>query len=294
MDPNRAIANEVESNAPAPAQGTVPSNSRPVTGSQEGEAKEAFFQMMNEWFTQYIRTNPAAQQPPPPPNPQLVPVASQGVELLRLNKPPVDKIRKQGAEEFTANVDDDPERVDFWLENTIRVFDELSCRPVECLKCAISLLRDIAYQWWNTLVSVVPKERTKFRKKYISQQFLDQKHKEFLELKQGRMTITEYEREFVRLSKYARDYVSTKEIMYKQFVDGLNEDIKLLVEILDLKEFVVLVDRDCKAEDFNREKRKADSEARDSRKRSINRPYHSSSKNSRAHFNRSTTSAGFQ
>ena len=76
--------------------------------------------------------------------------------------------------------DDDAERAEFWLDNTIRVFDELSCTPDECLKCAISLLRDTAYHWWNTLVSVVPKERvtweffqTEFRKKYISQRFID-------------------------------------------------------------------------------------------------------------------------
>ncbi|KAA3470505.1 Protein MCM10 [Gossypium australe] len=116
MDPNRAIADEVESNALALAQRTAPSDSIPIT-------------------------------------------APQGVELLRLNKPPIDKICKHGAEEFRANVDDDPERIEFWLENMIRVFDELSCTPAECLKCAISLLRDTSYQWWNTLVSVVPKER---------------------------------------------------------------------------------------------------------------------------------------
>ncbi|KAA3461421.1 DNA/RNA polymerases superfamily protein [Gossypium australe] len=166
MDPNQAIADEVESNAPASVQGTTPSDSRPVSG----------------------------------------------VELLKLNKPPDDRIRKHGAEEFRANVDDDPERAEFWLENMIRVFDKLSCTPAECLKCDISLLRDIAYQWWITLVSVVSRERvtweffqTEFREKYISQLFLDQKHKEFLELKQGHMTVTEYEREFVRLSKHAQD-----------------------------------------------------------------------------------------
>ncbi|KAA3463944.1 Protein MCM10 [Gossypium australe] len=285
MDRNRAIADEVESNVPAPTQGAAPFDSRPMTGSQGGEAKVALFQMINEWFTQYIRTNPATQQPPPLPNPQPVPVAPQGVKLLRLNKPPVDKIRKHGAEEFRANVDDDLERVEFWLENTIRVFDKLSCTSAECLKCAISLLRDFAFQWWNTLVPVVPRERvtwvffqTEFRKKYISQWFLDQKHKEFLELKQGRMTVTKYEREFVQLSKYAREYVFTKEIICKRFVDGLNEGIKLLVGILDLKEFVLLVDRACKAEDFSREKKKSDSEARDSRKRLMNKPSHSSSK----------------
>ncbi|KAA3461694.1 Chaperone surA [Gossypium australe] len=90
MDPNRAQVDDVESNALAPAQGTAPSKSRPVTS-------------------------------------------------------PVDKIRKHGVEDFRANVDDDPERAKFWLENSIRVFDELSCTRDECLKCAVSLLRDSAY-----------------------------------------------------------------------------------------------------------------------------------------------------
>ncbi|XP_052877279.1 uncharacterized protein LOC128283902 [Gossypium arboreum] len=87
MDPNREIANDVESNALAPTQGTAPSEN---------------------------------QHPPPPPNTQPVPVAPQGVELLRLNKPLVDKIQKQEAKEFRASVDDDLERVEFWLENPIK------------------------------------------------------------------------------------------------------------------------------------------------------------------------------
>ncbi|KAA3462327.1 protein DETOXIFICATION 44, chloroplastic-like [Gossypium australe] len=70
------------------------------------------------------------------------------------------------------------------------------------------------------------------------------------------MTVTEYEREFVWLSKYAREYVSTEEIMCKWFIDGLKKDIKLLVGILELKEFVVLVDRACKAEELSKEKRR--------------------------------------
>ena len=59
-------------------------------------------------------------------------------------------------------------------------------------------------------MSVVLSERVtwdffqeEFRKKYISQRFIHQKRKEFLELKQVKITVTEYEREFVKLNKYA-------------------------------------------------------------------------------------------
>ncbi|KAA3470338.1 DNA/RNA polymerases superfamily protein [Gossypium australe] len=55
----------------------------------------------------------------------------------------------------------------------------------------------------------------------------------------------------------------------------LNEDIHLFVSVLELKEFVVLVDRACKAEELAKEKRKAEIESRDSRKRQLGRPQRS-------------------
>lgn len=78
---------------------------------------------------------------------------------MQVNKPLVDKIQKYEAEEFCGKVEDDPKKVEFLLENTTRVFDELSCTPNDCLKYAVSLLKDKAYQWWNTLVAMVSKDR---------------------------------------------------------------------------------------------------------------------------------------
>ena len=72
----------------------------------------------------------------------------------------------------------------------------------------------------------------------------------------------------MRLSRYARECVSTEAILCKRFEDDLNKDIKLLVGILEIKEFVVLVEQACKAEELRKEKRKVDFEAREMRKRS--------------------------
>ncbi|KAA3473683.1 Histidine ammonia-lyase [Gossypium australe] len=140
MDLERTVADDVESNAPAPAHGTAPFDSRPATSGQEGEAKQAFFQMMSEWFTHFVRNNPAVSQPPPLSNLPHTPVVPLVMGINLLNKPPVDKIRKYGAEEFRATSDDDAEKAEFWLENTIRVFDEMSLTPEESIKCVVSLL----------------------------------------------------------------------------------------------------------------------------------------------------------
>ncbi|KAA3484558.1 Gag-Pol polyprotein [Gossypium australe] len=80
------------------------------------------------------------------------------------------------------------------------------------------------------------------------------------------MAVTEYEHEFVRLSKYARECVSTEAIMCK---------------------------RTCKAEELVKEKRKAEIESRDSRKRQLRKLFQSSSKKSRDFTTRSATSTGF-
>ncbi|KAG8491325.1 hypothetical protein CXB51_014463 [Gossypium anomalum] len=83
MDPKRAVVDDVKSNAPAPVQGTVPSDSRPATSSRDGEARQAFYQMLNDWFTQYIGTNPAVQQPLPPVNSMETP-AMPSLNLVQL------------------------------------------------------------------------------------------------------------------------------------------------------------------------------------------------------------------
>ncbi|XP_052490041.1 uncharacterized protein LOC128042615 [Gossypium raimondii] len=80
--------------------------------------------------------------------------------------------------------------------------------------------------------------------------------------------------------------------MCKRFVEGLNEDIKLLVGILDLTEFVVLVERACRAEELSKEKKKAYFEVRDERKRSMSKSYQSSSKRFRDAPSRSNASVG--
>ncbi|XP_016750133.1 uncharacterized protein [Gossypium hirsutum] len=160
--------------------------------------------MIDEWFVDYLRNRPNIPRPLlPPARPEgEVP---QGVVPVRIGKAPMDKLRKYRGEEFRATIDDDQERAEFWLKNTMRVLNELSCTSEESLKCAVSLLKDTAYHWWKIVSSVALREsiiweffQAEFRKKYISQMFLDQKRKKFLVLKQGNRTMSKYEREFVR------------------------------------------------------------------------------------------------
>lgn len=47
--------------------------------------------------------------------------------------------------------------------------------------------------------------------------YLEEKKREFIYLKQGHMSMSEYKKEFIRLSRYAREIIPTEEIKYKRF-----------------------------------------------------------------------------
>ncbi|XP_040939556.1 uncharacterized protein [Gossypium hirsutum] len=77
--------------------------------------------------------------------------------------------------------------------------------------------------------------------------------------------------------------------MCKRFEDGLNEDIRLIVGILELREFMVLLERACKAEGLAKKNKKADIESKNSRKRQMAKSQQILSKRSREFPTRSNT-----
>jgi hypothetical protein len=78
-------------------------------------------------------------------------------------------------------------------------------------------LRGSAAQWWESHQGMLPAEtvttwqqfQSTFRARYIPQGLIDQKKQEFRKLTQGKMTVDEYQRKFLELSRYAEDDVCT-------------------------------------------------------------------------------------
>ena len=60
---------------------------------------------------------------------------------------------------------------------------------------------------------------------------------EFHNLKQRQMSVTEYQREFTRLSKYAPEILVYEEEICRKFEDGLNDHIRAHVMGLCHEEF---------------------------------------------------------
>lgn len=75
-------------------------------------------------------------------------------------------------------------------------------------------------------------------------------------LQQNDMTVAEYEREFIRLSWYAKELVSIEADKCARFERGLNNEIRVHLAALDIREFSALVERALKVEQVKEEEQK--------------------------------------
>ncbi len=116
-----------------------------------------------------------------------------------------------------------------------RVFKKLHCTDDLKFEYSVSLLQGDAYKWWKTIPHSLVEPpilawedfRRKFRQKYVLDTYVDMKLQEFLSLKLGDRTVTEYEREFSCLSHYAESLLTTSRDRCKQFEAGLRPSLRL-------------------------------------------------------------------
>ena len=145
-----------------------------------------------------------------------------------------DSVRRHEVEEFHGTSMEESDNAEFWLEKLERALDEVRCPMDQKVRCAVSLLQSVAYDWWKLVWrnSLLPDPVTwdyfvtEFNRKYVTNDYKDSKWKQFLTLRQGKLTVDEYEKEFSRLSKYEPESVLTEKFKCGQFEEGLHESIK--------------------------------------------------------------------
>ena len=129
---------------------------------------------------------------------------------------------------------EESDKAEFWLENLERALDEVRCPIDQKATCAVSLLQGVAYDWWKLVLRnpLLPDPvtwdyfATELNTKYVTDDYKESKWKQFFTLRQGKLIVAEYEKEFNRLSKYASESVLTKKFRCRQFEEGLHESIK--------------------------------------------------------------------
>src|SRR3989442_2956544 len=221
------------------------------------------------------------------------------------------EIRKLGATDFFGTTD--PAEAEGWLRRIERIFFMMDSTPEDKFEYAISLLQGNAFNWWETVPNALARPAVltwddflyEFKEKYTPEVYRDQKQREFFNLKQGSMTVAEYELRFTQLSRYAGSLASSDRDKWHRYEEGLRWEIKSHITSYDTRSFADLRAAAIKAERLVGErppfvpKPKRDGagfteEAGSSRKRSFRRPFVSSGSQGRSQRSLGGSYAGYQ
>ncbi|KAL2541676.1 Uncharacterized protein Adt_02654 [Abeliophyllum distichum] len=147
---------------------------------------------------------------------------------------------KQHPPTFEGSID--PLEAEDWLVGIERIFDLIDCPDQKKVTCATFMLKKGARRWWDSTARSKIHGHTWtwnefkeiFLKKYFPTSIRNQKEAEFLTLTQGSISLTEYERKFEDLSHYAPTFVDTEEKKARRFEQGLRDDLRQAVVVLEL------------------------------------------------------------
>jgi hypothetical protein len=145
----------------------------------------------------------------------------------------------------------DPLHDDDWLKSVEKMLNIAQCYDREKVLYASSRLTGPAADWWDSYVvahdavdTITWVEfTTQFRNYHIPAGLMKIKKKEFLSLKQGNMSVSEYRDRFIQLSRYAPDEVAGDERKQEHFTEGLNGPLQYVLVAHTFPSFQRLLDK---------------------------------------------------
>jgi len=146
----------------------------------------------------------------------------------------------------------DPDGAQTWLKEIERIFRVMQCNEVQRVHFGTHMLAEEADDWWVSILPTLERGggvvnwavfRREFLERYFPEDVRGKKEIEFLELKQGNMSATEYVAKFVELAKFYPHYTpETAEFSECiKFENGLRADIKRAIGYQKIRNFSELV-----------------------------------------------------
>jgi hypothetical protein len=122
----------------------------------------------------------------------------------------------------------DPLDADDWLKSIEKMLNIAQCTDREKVLYASGRLTGPAADWWDSYTAAHDAAdtitwaefSTQFRNYHILAGMIKIKKKEFLSLKQGNMSVSEYRDKFIQLSRYAPEEVDEDERKQEHFIEG--------------------------------------------------------------------------
>jgi hypothetical protein len=178
------------------------------------------------------------QQAPLPPPPPPVPPRDKHREFMS-HKPPT----------FASSPN--PLDTDDWLKSVEKMLNIAQCSDREKVLYAFGRLIGPAADWWDSYTAAHDAADTitwvefamQFRNYHIPARLMKIKKKEFLSLKQGNMSLSEYRDKFIQLSRYAPNEVAEDERKQEHFIEGLNGSLQYALVAHTFPSFQRLLDK---------------------------------------------------
>jgi hypothetical protein len=145
----------------------------------------------------------------------------------------------------------EPMDVDDWFRTVERKRQVAQCNNREKVLLASHQLTGPAVDWWDAYVEAHEQPDTinwnefkmDFCSHHVPQGIINLKKKEFQDLKQGSMTVSEYVTHFTQLSRYAPSDVDNDEKKQECFLNGLEDGLAYALEAQNFKNFQTMVDK---------------------------------------------------
>ncbi|KAK2359561.1 hypothetical protein QL285_084922 [Trifolium repens] len=168
-------------------------------------------------------------------------VDEQRLDRFRRNNPPTFKGMH------------DPEGAQDWMQEIERIFRAMVCTDEQKVRLETHMLVGEAGDWWDNARQRLEVAGTvitwavfkgEFLGKYFPEEVRARKEVEFLELKQGNMTVAEYAAKFGVLIKFSPYYNVVDAEISKciKFENGLRPEIKQFIRCQRIRRFADLVD----------------------------------------------------
>ncbi|KAG6531501.1 hypothetical protein ZIOFF_005315 [Zingiber officinale] len=163
-------------------------------------------------------------------------------------QPVYKQFRELGPTEFKGTTD--PIAAEGWIRSLETIFDFMQLTDADKVRCAIFMLRDDARVWWESARLTVDLTlltwadfKEVFYGKYFTVDNRTRLAREFLELRQGDMTVAEYVRRFER-GRYFVPMITSQPVKeLKHFTEGLRPAIRHDVRLSRVITFREAVDQ---------------------------------------------------
>ncbi|KAG5516424.1 hypothetical protein RHGRI_037215 [Rhododendron griersonianum] len=145
-----------------------------------------------------------------------------------------------------------------WVQGMEKIFSVIQAQCPETHKVVLATynFEGEAHRWW-----LQQREReqnmnwTRFKEmfygKYFPQTLKDNKCTEFINLKQGNMTVSEYDKAFTDLSQFAPHMISTENLKARRFEEGLKDGLRKPIKMLRLPTYTDVLNVALMAETEN-------------------------------------------